>query len=43
MQNCLVFQPIQKYFKRIGGVGNGNYICYWKSKGLSNEIKVKFV
>ena len=24
MQNCLVFQPIQKYFKRICGVGNGN-------------------
>ena len=43
MQNCLVFQPIQKYLKRIGGVGNGNYICHWKSKGLSNEIKVKFV
>ena len=25
-QNYLVFQPIYKYFKRIAGVGNGNYI-----------------
>ena len=25
-QNYLVFQPIQKYFKRIAGVGSGNYI-----------------
>ena len=25
------------YFKRIGGVGNGNYIYYWQSKGLSDE------
>ena len=36
-QNYLVFQPIQKYIKRIAGVGNGNHIYYWKSKGLSNE------
>ena len=36
-QNYLVFQPIQRYFKRIAGVGNGNYIYYWKSKGLSDE------
>ena len=28
-QNYLVFQPI--------GVGNGNYIYYWKSKGLPDE------
>ena len=28
---------IQRYFKRIGGDGNGNYIYYWKSKGLSDE------
>ena len=27
-QNFLVFQPIQRYFRRIAGVGNGNYICY---------------
>ena len=34
-QNYLVFQPIQRYFKRIAGVGNGNYIDYWKSKGFT--------
>ena len=33
----LVFQPMYRYFKRITGVGNGNYIYYWKSKGLSDE------
>ena len=37
IQNYLVFQPIQGYFKRIIGVGNGNHIYYWKSKGFSNE------
>ena len=26
-----------RYFKRIVGVGNGNYIYYWKPKGLSDE------
>ena len=26
-----------KYFKRIEGVGTGNYIYFWKSKGLSDE------
>ena len=39
-QNYLVFQPIQKYFKRIAGVGSGNYIYSWKSgnlEGLSDE------
>ena len=36
-QNYLVFQPIQGYFKGIVGVGNDNHICYWKSKGLSDE------
>ena len=35
--NYLVFQPINRYFKTIDGVGNGSYIYYWKSKGLSNE------
>ena len=25
-----------RYFKRIVGVDNGNYIYYWKSKGLSD-------
>ena len=37
LQNYLVFQPIHKYFKTIAGVGNGSYIYYWKSKGLSDE------
>ena len=36
-QNYLVFQPMHRYFKQIAGVGNGNYIYYWKSKGLSDE------
>ena len=36
-QNCLVFQPIYRYFKRIASVGSGNYIYFWKSKGLSDE------
>ena len=37
IQDDLVFQPIQIYFKRTAGVGNGNCIYYWKSKGLSDE------
>ena len=37
IKNYLVFQPIQRYFKRIAGAGNGNYIYCWKSKGLSDE------
>ena len=37
MQNYSVFQPIQRYFKRIVNVGNDNYVYYWKSKGLSDE------
>ena len=36
-QNYLIFQPMQRYFKRIVGVGSGNYIYFWKSKGLSDE------
>ena len=28
---------MQKYFKRITGVGSGNYIFFWKSKGLPDE------
>ena len=32
-QNYLVF----RYFKKIAGVDTGNYIYYWKSKGLSDE------
>ena len=26
-----------RYFKRIADVGNGSYIYYWQSKGLSDE------
>ena len=36
-QNYLVYQPIYRYFKRIAGVGSGNYIYFWESKGLSDE------
>ena len=36
-QNYLVFQSMYTYFKRIAGVGNRNYIYYWKCKGLSDE------
>ena len=32
-----MFQPIQKYFKGIAGVGSGNYIYFLKSRGVSNE------
>ena len=27
---------MSRYFKRIAGVGSGNYIYFWKSKGLSD-------
>ena len=34
-----------RFFKRIAGVGNGNCIYYWQSKGLSdkriNSIKTR--
>ena len=33
----LIFQPIDKCFKSIVGVGNGEYISFWKSRGLSDE------
>ena len=36
-QNHLAFQPIYRYFKKIAGVGSGNYIYFWKSKGLSDK------
>ena len=36
-QNYLAFQPMYWYFKRVVGVGTGNYIYLWKSKGLSDE------
>ena len=35
--NYLVFQPIYRYFRRIIGVGSGNYIYFWKSIGFSDE------
>ena len=34
----LVFEPINRYFKIIAGVGNGSYIYYWEPKGLFDEI-----
>ena len=34
-QNYLIFQPMYKYFKKIG---NTDHISAWKSKGLSDEI-----
>ena len=37
IQNYLVFQPLYRYFRRIAGVGNGNYIYFCKSKGLCDE------
>ena len=36
-QKCLVFQPINRYFKKIASICSGNYIYYWKSKGLSGK------
>ena len=36
-KSYLVFQAMYIYFKTITVVGNGNYIYYWKSKGLSDE------
>ena len=36
-QNYSIFQPIDRYFKRIIGVGSGKYIPFWKFKGLSDE------
>ena len=37
-QNYLVFQPRYRYFKQYAGVGTGDYIYYWQSKGLSDKI-----
>ena len=43
-QNYFVFQQIKRHFQQIAGVGDCNYIYYWKSKGLSdkriNSIKI---
>ena len=35
--NYLVFQPIYRFLKGFSGVGSGNYIYFWKSKGLFDE------
>ena len=35
-QKYLAFQPMYRYFKKITGVGSGNYIYFWKSKSLSD-------
>ena len=29
---------MQKYFKRIAGVGSANYVYVWKSKGFFDEM-----
>ena len=34
-QNCLVFQPIIRYFKVNTIVNLADYVLSWKSKGLS--------
>ena len=30
IQNYLVFQPMSRYFKRVSGAGNGNYILFFE-------------
>ena len=42
VQNYLVTQPIERYFKKIASISNGSYIYYWKSKGLYDE-KVNYI
>ena len=37
MVNYLVIQLMYRCFRRIAGNGNGNYICYWEPKGLTDE------
>ena len=36
-QSYLVLQPMYRYCIRVVGVGSGNYISFWKCKGLSDE------
>ena len=36
-QNYLVLQPMCRYSKKISVLGSGQYICFWKSKGFSDE------
>ena len=33
---------MQRYFKRIIGVGSGNYIYFWKSEGMPYE-RINFI
>ena len=40
-QNYLVFQPMYRYFKKIAGVGNGNYIYFWKYTPELNHYRTK--
>ena len=32
-----MFQPTYRYFKRVAGVGSGDYIYFQKSKELSDK------
>ena len=41
-KNYLMLQPMYRYFKTIADVGNGSYIYYCKSKGLSDE-RINFI
>ena len=36
-QSYSVFQPMYRYFEIITDVGNGSWLYYWQSKGLSDE------
>ena len=36
-QDYLVFQSTCRYFKSVASHGNGNYIYFSKSKGLSDD------
>ena len=36
-QDYLVIQPMYRYFNRVSGDGSGDYIYFWKSKGLSDK------
>ena len=29
---------MNRYFKRVAGVGSGKYIYFWKYKGFSDEM-----
>ena len=40
-QNYLLFQPINRYFKNIAGLGSSNYIYYWKSKSDERINSIK--